>query len=486
MGHWWAQLDRSTRERVSTLGAFVAVVAVSLLLGVVLPSCQSLGLGGMSGATRAAGAERRAERFVPRMAVEGIGGEPDIRVRVLTAHEGVVNLAAPGSAGAGSGGGGLISVRGPAGTPEVSGSSVDVSLEEKGWLVTPAGGPAASFPRGAELIVRSGGAGKEPTAADGSVGRLRVSTAANPKGTEYPGELRLSARSDVSMRALDAIEFIGLERYLEGVVSGELFRNWPLETFQVQAICARTYAIQEKLRKSGARYDVESTTRDQVYTGVSELAVAAEAVRSTRGIVITHAGRVIRAYYSSTCGGRAASAMDTFPTGPGYEYNLTPPIQARAREHSCESSRLYRWTRTRDRKELEKRLAAWGKDNGHPVKALGALESVRAAQFNALSRPTRFVVSDAAGKTYTLSAEDFRVACNTSAPGLPAITGETRVASGDVEVVSQGNVFTISGRGFGHGVGMCQYCAKGFADKGEAWWTMVERFYPGAMVVRAY
>jgi len=59
-----------------------------------------------------------------------------------------------------------------------------------------------------------------------------------------------------------------------------------------------------------------------------------------------------------------------------------------------------------------------------------------------------------------------------------------RAFGGNVAVM--GTTVTINGRGFGHGVGMCQYCAKGFAERGEDWRAMLTRFYPGARVVAAY
>jgi stage II sporulation protein D len=69
---------------------------------------------------------------------------------------------------------------------------------------------------------------------------------------------------------------------------------------------------------------------------------------------------------------------------------------------------------------------------------------------------------------------------------LPDIDRRTRVNSSDVDVRVKGSEAVILGRGFGHGVGMCQYCAKGFSERGEKWQTMVLRFYPGASIEKAY
>jgi stage II sporulation protein D len=71
-------------------------------------------------------------------------------------------------------------------------------------------------------------------------------------------------------------------------------------------------------------------------------------------------------------------------------------------------------------------------------------------------------------------------------PMLPEITRSTRVVSSDIQIAIAGDRAIITGRGFGHGVGLCQYCAKGFAERGDDWRTMIERFYPGARIVPLY
>jgi stage II sporulation protein D len=86
---------------------------------------------------------------------------------------------------------------------------------------------------------------------------------------------------------------------------------------------------------------------------------------------------------------------------------------------------------------------------------------------------------------FTLSAEQFRVACN-SGPGLPLMERNGRLPSNDVEVRIEGRTAVFAGRGFGHGVGGCQYGFEGFASRGEEWGTILARFYPGARPVRLY
>lgn len=327
-------------------------------------------------------------------------------------------------------------------------------------------------------------------------------------GAAYPGRMRLHPRTTAlaggsgsaapksrsapgrgTPGVFDVIEVVGVERYLPGVVSEELIKDWPLAAFEAQAVCARTYALHQRhvAMRRGRDFDLEANTQDQVYKGSVELPVAAEAVRNTRGVVITWKGGILRTYYASTCGGRTGSASDVWPTDEGYEYNLDAPIQAHPREHYCTPSSLYRWEVTRERDEFVRRIREWGRQNGSDVASLESLVSVTAARTNRDGRPANYRLRDAKGKPWELRAEDLRLAANQSVTGLPdVVLRKTRLASNDFEVEIKGQTVLVRGRGFGHGVGMCQFCIKGMADRGMAWREMVPRFYPGAQLERAY
>ena len=472
-----------------TAGAVGLLAALAVLANASLISCEGGGSGGSgrsSAATRAALTANATKSASPASAAAPpvtdraalSVGQPELRVRVaaavekvslicvagLTALTGDANplLATPtGSTGAGQ------SIAGQA-----LGNAATVTLQGGTWVMSGASGEAARLPAGPPLIVATAKAG----------------TPIGLNGGSYAGRLRLVARTETSDRAFDVIEFVPVEDYLPGVVGKELPTGWPLETYRVQAVCARTYAIQERQRaiSTGAAFDLESSDHDQVYGGMTANGPAAEAVRSTCGEVLFWKDQVLRAYFSSTCGGRTGAAKDTWPTGPGWEFNLAEPIQSHPREFACQNSPLFRWTVTRDRQELVKRIRAFGEKNQVAVRRIKDLTAVEVIGVDADQRPNRYKVIEPGGAWYQLAAEELRVACNFDAPGCPAIERKTRVNSGDFEMKVAGGTVTISGRGFGHGVGMCQFCAKGFAERGENWRTMVARFYPGARVEKVY
>ena len=304
-----------------------------------------------------------------------------------------------------------------------------------------------------------------------------------------PGEVHLKPRPSLSPGAFDMIEYVPIEQYLPGVIAKELVGSWSLEAFKAQAIAARSYALHERNRRLdvGSSFDVESTTRDQVYGGLTKNQTALQAARETAGIVLVENGNILRSYYSSTCGGRPGSARETWPTSKGFEYNLTEAIQGQTRMHACQFSPLYRWEVTRDLDDLSRRFRTYGGDHGLKMKRLTRITSIQPTKFNEAGRPSRYVVTDVSGASWEYKGETISLACNDRTDKtLPAITRENRVASSDCDFEIRGGTVTITGRGFGHGVGLCQYGAEGMSRKGISAAQMLETFYPGSTLQRAY
>jgi stage II sporulation protein D len=139
----------------------------------------------------------------------------------------------------------------------------------------------------------------------------------------------------------------------------------------------------------------------------------------------------------------------------------------------------------RNREALTLRIAAWGRSHGHPVGKLKAIRYLTVAHRNPFGRPTVFVIEADAGPRYRLPAESFRVACNFTAEGLP--DRGPRLKSAFFEVVRRGEQIEFSdAHGFGHGVGLCQFGAQAMAEHGHDVMAILETYYPGALVERAY
>ena len=149
-------------------------------------------------------------------------------------------------------------------------------------------------------------------------------------GVGYRGTLEVA----VSATKLNAINVVGLEDYLAGVVPREMPAAWPAEALKAQAVAARSYALARRVR--GKIFDLYADTRSQVYGGIAaEDARATAAIKATAGQVMLHEGKLVDALFHSTSGGRTVSAGEAFGTAVPYLVAVDDP-------HSTLSS-LNRW-----------------------------------------------------------------------------------------------------------------------------------------------
>jgi stage II sporulation protein D len=138
----------------------------------------------------------------------------------------------------------------------------------------------------------------------------------------YRGALQV----DVVDGKLRAINVVGLEQYLYGVVPSEMPFTWAPEALKAQAVAARSYALAS--RRAGA-FDLYPDTRDQVYLGLDhEKPSTNAAVDATAGKVVLFQGAVAKTYFYSTSGGRTASAQDVWGTAVPYLVSVPDPYDS--------------------------------------------------------------------------------------------------------------------------------------------------------------
>jgi SpoIID/LytB domain protein len=174
---------------------------------------------------------------------------------------------------------------------------------------------AGSYPLGPGLVLATADAQTNAPLP----GPLTLTPSANAPlqlgGKPYRGSLQI----DVVNGKLRAIDVVGLEQYLYGVVPSEMPYSWSSEALKAQAIVARSYALAN--RAVAAPYDLYSDTRSQVYLGVAhERPSTNAAVDATAGQVLLYGGQVARTYFFSTSGGRTANATDIWVKGGALPY----------------------------------------------------------------------------------------------------------------------------------------------------------------------
>jgi stage II sporulation protein D len=275
-----------------------------------------------------------------------------------------------------------------------------------------------------------------------------------PPGDEPLKAGDMQVRGDVVVRVyrdgLQLINVIPLEDYLAAVLGSEMPVSFPLEALKAQAVAARTYALQKKLEAYSSPYHMGSSVLHQVYGGLNrEDAKTRMAVEATRGEVLTYELAPIEAYFHASCGGRTES-------GQAALHRNLPYLQAV--ECPCGGIPASRWTATIPASELQAALRH-------------APEGFRVTARTSTHRVTRVTTSGGA----SLEGVELR-----------RRLGYTRLKSlnFDVEKTAQGYVFT--GRGYGHGAGLCQWGAKGLSDRGWSYRDILSHYYPGAELQHLY
>lgn len=268
------------------------------------------------------------------------------------------------------------------------------------------------------------------------------------------GDLRLEwSAARGAPRLLNRVE---LEDYLLGVVPAEMPDHFGLEALKAQAVAARSYALAE-VAEHGFVY---GDTRSQAYGGRGrETPLGTRAVRETAGEVLVQRGRVVTAFYHSTCGGRtlpARSVFDGVPPGVLERGVLCP---------DCKSSPFASWERRFEAAEVCRAL-------GVPARPLEGA-STTATTYPA--RPAALAIV-AGGRAASAPLPELRERLSAGQP-LARQMLSTQLSA--PPALSDGRL-VLKGLGYGHGVGLCQYGAAGFAARGGSYGAILQRYYPGA------
>ncbi len=306
-------------------------------------------------------------------------------------------------------------------------------------------------------------------------------------GRNYRGKLKLIVNGDG--QTFDVLNLVPLEPYLAGVVGEEMPDYWEPQALRAQAIAARTYCLYIKNRFGANRsYDVSRTQASQVYGGVAaESSQIWSVVNSTVGRVLverpteagrdSHSGLLARGlfptYFSSVCGGHTTDSKDVF--GDSFA-----PLGGVPCPYCKDVARLdlFFWPMTQfSRKTLTEQLTA-----RYPkLKALGEIREIVATEksdYGQFARLTKIKLIGSTGQTDTLRAEDMRLAIDSSG---------RRLKSAICHIVPWGDGWAfLSGRGWGHGVGMCQCGAEGMARQGYTAEQILQHYYPCAEIVSVY
>jgi stage II sporulation protein D len=269
-------------------------------------------------------------------------------------------------------------------------------------------------------------------------------------GREYPSPLDLVRNGD----GIAVVNEVPLEDYLPGVLRAEAGEKFPREALRAQAIVARTYAAHQRLISAGKPYHIVASTAHQQYAGrVPAASPLWDAVRETTGQVLLWEGEVFPAFYHTESGGYTEDPRTVFAARnmPGLK-PVVCPFSA--------GSPHYFWALDLRLAEVGEALRRGGVDVGH-------VRRIAISDRTPSLRASTVTVSGTRGHAQ-IRGNDFR-----------RMLGYDTFKSTLFAVAVDGEIARFAGRGYGHGVGMCQWGAKGMAERGYVARQILEFYYPG-------
>jgi len=298
-----------------------------------------------------------------------------------------------------------------------------------------------------------------------------------------------------SEKKLTVINQLSLNEYLAGVVPNEMPAFFPMEALKAQAIVARTYTVKHlnTHKKDGA--DLCSTVHCHVYGGMDgETEKTNQAVKDTIHQMVFYNQEVADTVYHSTCGGITCNIENSWELSP-VSYLVSVPDQSQPVKEKflteeefrefidnpgycyCQESGKFRWQDIYTKEELEKLYAesipVILKD---PSLKLGKLIDISVEKRMEDGRVSILLIKGTEGE-YRIEKDKIRW-----------LTSGGKIAKGGLSSTlfyiykPDENTFCFTGGGWGHGIGLCQYGAKGMADAGYTALEIIEHYYPGCVV----
>ena len=269
-------------------------------------------------------------------------------------------------------------------------------------------------------------------------------------GRDYGGFLELLRNAD----GVTLVNEVPLEEYVAGVLRAEASEKWPVEALRAQAIAARTYGAYHRLLGIGKPYHLVASTAHQQYAGrVGAGSPVWAAASETAGQVLLWEGELFPAFYHTESGGFTEDPRTVFGT------RSMPALRSVRCEFSTGSPHFY-WAldlKLSDLTEIMRR---------HDV-AVGTVSGIDVIERTPSLRATWVVVQGSRGRV-RLRGNDLR-----------RMIGYDVLKSTLFAVAVYGDTAQFAGRGYGHGVGLCQWGAKGMAEQGYVARQILEFYYPG-------
>ncbi len=311
--------------------------------------------------------------------------------------------------------------------------------------------------------------GKDSMAALRPAGGLSlVDVNAGDSSYTYRGDLEFRYTGD----GLSVINQVGIEEYLYGVVSAEMQASFPVEATKAQAVAARTFLISSLGNYSAHGYDLLATQNSQVYKGyTAEHSTGVQGVKATQGEVMIFRGRPISAFFHSSSGGYTENSEDIWNAVLPYMRSRPDPLD------NNNNNPHYDWSVTYSQQELVDKLS----QQDHKFLVVSDIQveeltssgkrvkKLRITGIGENGNPKFVTVANGDNVRYALGLRSAMFTINK-------------------KVDNQGRLsqVTLRGNGWGHGLGLSQWGARGMAGDGYNYRDILQYYYTGVSIVDNY
>lgn len=271
-------------------------------------------------------------------------------------------------------------------------------------------------------------------------------------GRGLPGRIRIASHRG----KVQVVAVVPLEEYVAAVISREAAPSFLPEGLSALAVAVRTYTLVAMAAPRDPEFDVVAGVEDQVFEGLDNVGVTSRAAaEATRGEALYYREALSRTVYHSTCGGSTEDAGSAW--GKDIPYLRAVPCD------DCRESPVWRWEYRMSLAEGRRIADVLGVRTADDIR-------IEVAGRTSTGRASRIRVSSS-GVSREIRAASFR-----------QVAGYRNVRSLGMEILPVRGGWLFTGRGYGHGVGMCQWGANGMAKKGSGYRRILERYYPQTRV----
>lgn len=254
------------------------------------------------------------------------------------------------------------------------------------------------------------------------------------------------------------INLISINEYLYGVVPSEIPSSWEFEALKAQAVAARTYTYHHLRNGNNSIYNLDATTKFQVYKGYSaETEATNRAVNDTSGIIIIYKNLPIVAFFHSACGGHTVDDKYVW-NGDDKDYlkSINCPY--------CKNSPNYEWEEKITLDQIKTALT-------NKYRRVGRITGVNLKRKE--GRVILSVITHTNG-VVKMSGNDFRL-----------LFPDKKIRSLYFSASRVNDGLILRGHGWGHGVGLCQWGAKGMAETGIGFQDILKFYYKDITISNA-